>query len=153
MLGKIRKAEIADVKQIHDLINFYAHRDLMMPRSLNEIYENLRDFWVFEKENKIFACCSLHIIGWEKLAEIKCLAVKEPYQKHGIGKELVKKCLGEANSLGIKKIFALTYVPHFFKKLDFKEVDKSKLPHKIWAECCNCPKFPDCDEEAVIKVI
>ncbi|MFH1622131.1 MAG: N-acetyltransferase [Candidatus Omnitrophota bacterium] len=153
MTEKIRKARIEDVKQMHSLINFYAEKDLMMPRSLNEIYENLRDFFVYEKNNRILACCALHIVGWEDLAELKSLAVKKSYQKKGFGLKLVKMCLDETILLGVKKVFALTYVPGFFKKLGFRNINKSKLPHKIWVECCNCPKFPGCDEVALIKSI
>lgn len=145
----IRKAHVNDVRQIHPLINFYANQNLMIARSLNELYENLRDFWVLEDEGKILACCALHIVGWQDLAEIKSLAVDESIAKQGIGSHLVKKCLKEAVSLGIRDVFALTYAPEFFKKLGFKEVDKAQLPHKIWAECCNCPKFPDCGESAL----
>jgi len=153
MTGKIRKARIEDVKQIHSLINFYAQKDLMMPRSQNEIYENLRDFLVYEKGNKIFACCALHVVGWEDLAEIKSLAVEQSFQRKGIGQKLVNMCLDDAVLLGVKKVFALTYSPDFFRKLGFKDIEKSKLPHKIWVECCNCPKFPGCEEMALIKQI
>lgn len=153
MIDNIRKADINDTKQIQGLINFYAERNLMISRSLNEIYENIRDFWVFQEKKKIIGCCGLHVIGWEQLAEIKSLAVDKTKQKKGIGKSLVKVCLDEAKDLKIKKVFALTYVPRFFKKLGFKRISKSNLPHKIWAECCNCPKFPGCEEEALIKII
>jgi len=153
MFEKIRKAKLEDVKRIHALINLYAQKDLMMPRSLNEIYEYLRDFWVYELKGKIFGCAALHVVGWEDLAEVKCLAVDDSCQKKGIGTNLVKMCLEEAGTLGIKKIFVLTYIPTFFKNFGFKDIDKAKLPHKIWAECCNCPKFPDCKEVALIKEV
>jgi amino-acid N-acetyltransferase len=149
----IRKARINDVKQVQALINFFASKDLMIPRSLNELYENLRDFWVYEENNKIYGCAALHVVGWENLAEIKSLAVEKRHQRSGIGAGLVTTCLDEASSLGIRKVFALTYVSKFFKKLGFKPVKKENLPHKIWAECCNCPKFPGCDEEALEKNI
>lgn len=152
-MENIRKAKIGDAKQIQRLINFYAAKYLIISRSLNEIYENLRDFWVYEENRKIIGCCGLHIIGWENLAEIKSLAVEKAKQKKGIGKTLVETCLAEAKILKLKKVFALTYSPEFFRKLGFKKMPKSKLPHKIWAECCNCPKFPGCEEEAVIKNI
>jgi amino-acid N-acetyltransferase len=149
----IRKAKINDAKQIQTLINFYAVKDLMISRSLNEIYENIRDFWVCEENKKVIGCCGLHVIGWDNLAEIKSLAVEKTKQKKGIGKDLVAICLNEASDLRLKKVFALTYSPGFFKKLSFKKISKTKLPHKIWAECCKCPKFPGCEEEAMIKNI
>jgi len=125
----------------------------MMPRSLNEIYENIRDFWVFKERGRIFGCCALHVVGWEDMAEVKSLAVEASHQKRRIGSKLLSACLKEAKGLGIKKVFALTYSPQFFSRFNFNEVDKATLPQKIWVECCNCPKFPDCEEIAVIKKI
>lgn len=153
MLERIRKAKIDDVKQVQGLINFYANQDQMMPRSLNELYENIRDFWVYEEDGKIFGCCALHVVGWEDLAEIKSLAVELSHIKKGIGRQFINAIFDEAIQLGIKKVFALSYCPDFFKKMGFSEIDKSKLPHKIWAECCNCPKFPDCGETALIREV
>lgn len=146
----IRKAKIQDIKQIQELINYYAKGDLMLPRSLNELYENLRDFWVFEEGNKIAGCCALHI-AWQDLAEIKCLAVKKTRQRKGIGSRLITSCIKEAGQLGTKKIFVLTYKPDFFRKFGFRRIKYSSLPHKIWAECINCPKFPNCQEVAMVK--
>jgi len=148
----IRKAKIGDIKQIQAIINVFAKRDIMLPRSLNDLYENIRDFWVAEEKAKVIGCCSLHV-SWDDLAEIKALAVIAAKQKQGIGKELVQACLAEARSLGAKKIFALTYKPDFFRKLGFKRIEKSNLPHKIWAECINCCKFPNCQEVALLKIL
>jgi amino-acid N-acetyltransferase len=146
---KIRKARIADLKQVHRLVNEFAKREQMIPRSLNELYETVRDFIVCEADRNICGVCALHIM-WEDLAEIRSLAVDKKYQKMGIGKTLVKQCLKEARSLGIKKIFALTYHPEFFKKIGFGDIDKASLPQKIWGDCVRCPRFPECDEHAVI---
>ncbi len=148
----IRKARIEDIKQIQNLINSFAKKDLMLPRSLNDLYENLRDFWVAVENNKIVACCALHV-SWEDLAEIKSLAVQKNRQKKGIGKELILACLSEAEELGAKRIFVLTYRPEYFKGFGFKRVKNSSLPHKIWAECINCCKFPNCQEIALLKVL
>jgi len=146
----IRKATIRDVKKIQKLINFYAKRDEMLPRSLNELYENIRDFFIFEHGGKIAGCCALHIC-WEDLGEIKSLAVAESKQGEGIGRKLLTACLKDAKRLKLKKIFALTYKPLYFKRFGFKEIDKAALPHKIWIDCVKCVKFPDCDENALIK--
>lgn len=146
----IRKAKIRDIKQIQGLINSFAKDDLMLPRSINELYENLRDFFVYEDKNKIIGCGALHI-SWDDLAEIKSLAVARKHHKEGIGMVLVEACIQEARELGAKKIFVLTYAPNFFKKFSFRKITHNKLPHKIWAECIKCPKFPDCREIALIK--
>jgi len=146
----IRKAKIEDIKQIQNLINYFAKLDLMLPRSLNELYENLRDFWVAEENKKIVGCCALHI-SWIDYVEIKSLAVLSRFQRKGIGRELVNACINEARTLGAKRIFVLTYKPNYFKRFGFKRVKTSSLPHKIWAECINCSKFPDCKEIALVK--
>lgn len=146
---KIRKATVSDIKLIHKLINEFAKKGEMLPRSLNELYENIRDFLIAEDNNEIKGVCALHIL-WEDLAEIRSLAVKKESQKKGIGSLLVKKCLKEAKKLGVNKVFVLTYIPEFFKKTGFRELDKSKLPQKIWGDCIRCPKFPECDEVALI---
>jgi len=148
----IRKAKIKDIKQIQDLIAGFAKKDIMLPRSLNELYENIRDFWVFDDKGKISGCCALHI-SWNDLAEVKSLAVARNKQGKGVGRDLVLACLAEAEVMGAKKVFALTYKPDFFKKLGFKRVKHDALPHKIWAECINCCKFPNCQEIALLKVL
>lgn len=148
----IRKARIEDIKQIQALINAFAEKDLMLARSVNELYENIRDFFVYEEKNKVAGACALHI-SWEDLAEIKSLAVAKRYHNQGVGRALVSACIQEAETLGAKRIFVLTYAPDFFKKAGFKKLSHNKLPHKIWAECINCPKFPDCEEVALIKKI
>ncbi|MGE4356982.1 MAG: N-acetyltransferase [Candidatus Omnitrophota bacterium] len=145
----IRKAKISEVKDIQRLINLYAERGMMLARSLSELYDNIRDYFVYEEKEKILGTCALHI-WWEDLAEIKSLVVEESLQNKGIGTNLVKEALKEAKLLGIKKVFVLTYIPKFFEKLGFREIDKSQMPQKIWGECVNCAKFPDCQETALV---
>jgi amino-acid N-acetyltransferase len=149
---KIRKAKTSDLKQVHKLINDFAKKEVMLPRSLNELYETLRDLVICEDNGNICGVCALHIM-WEDLAEIRSLAVDKKYQKIGIGKKLVTECLKEAKTLGIKRVFALTYHPEFFKKIGFIDIDKSSLPQKIWGDCLRCPRFPECDEHAVLKYL
>lgn len=145
----IRKARIADIKSIQALVNDFAKREQMLPRSLNELYESVRDFIVYEEKGEIAGVCALRIM-WDDLGEIRSLAVRQRDQKKGIGKKLVKRCLKEAKEIGLKRVFALTYQPLFFKKLGFRDVDKAKLPQKIWSDCIKCHKFPECDEHGVI---
>jgi len=145
----IRKARIADVKNIQPLINQYADQGQMLPRSLNELYENLRDFSVYEKDGAIRGACALHV-SWDGLAEVRSLAVAPGSARGGIGSALVRHCLEEAASLGAERVFVLTYQVGFFQKLGFGPVDKKELPHKIWTDCLNCVKFPNCDETAML---
>lgn len=151
-MSKTRKAKVNDVKKIHKSLNAFAKKGLTLPRSLNELYEHVRDFFIYEDGDRILGFCALHLL-WEDLGEIRSLIVTQESRKQGIGKELVNKCMREAHKLGIKKVFALTYTPDFFIKIGFRKIDKAKLPHKIWGDCMKCPKFPDCDEFAVIKTL
>ena len=150
---KIRKARAEDVSIAQKLINAHAKRHEMIPRSLNDLYENLRDLIICEQDGKIVGVCALHVL-WADLAEIRSFAVIKQAAGQGAGSKLVRRALKEARELGIKKVFALTYIPDYFtSKFGFAEIDKAKLPHKIWGECVRCHKFPDCDETAVIKTI
>jgi amino-acid N-acetyltransferase len=145
----IEKAKISDVPQMHKLINYFADKDEMLPRSLAELYENVRDCFVVKEGDRLLGCVALHVF-WSDLAEVRSLAVAEDSRDKGIGVALVKACLEEARALGIPTLFCLTYRPDLFKKFDFQQVDKMELPRKVWSECYRCPKFPDCDEVALI---
>jgi amino-acid N-acetyltransferase len=145
----IRKAKLDDVKDIYKLIEIYAGKGEMLHRPLTDIYDNLRDFYVYEENGAIAGACALHIC-WEDMGEIRSLAVSEGASGKGVGSMLVNACLDEARSLGIPKVFALTYKTGFFEKLGFKPVGKEVLPHKVWGECVRCFKFPNCDENAVM---
>ena len=149
----LRKAKVTDAEKIYRLIAFWAKRGKVLPRPLNYIYEHIRSFWVYQEKKRIVGTCALHIVGWEDLAEIKSLVVVKEYQRKGIGKKLVHACIEEAKSLGIKRVFALTFVGAFFRRLGFKKISKEKLPHKIWSECVTCPYFPHCKEKAFILKI
>jgi len=151
-LRTIRKARISDVPAVQRLVNSFADRGDLLHRSLNELYENLRDYFVIEDETEIVGCCALHV-NWEDLAEIKSLVVSEVAQGEGLGKRLLEACVGEAHDLGVARLFALTYKPGFFEKNGFQRVDKADLPQKIWTECVRCPKFPDCGEEALVLTL
>lgn len=145
----VRKAVVSDASGIKSLIDPWASRGLMLPKSLSEIYDNLRDFWVLERKGVLSGCAGLHI-SWEELAEIKSMAVSEGSTGTGIGGKLLSACLSEAEIIGVKKIFALTYAVQFFSRRGFRIIEKSQLPHKIWSECIKCSKFPDCDETAML---
>ena len=148
----IRKAKITDSERIQEIVNFYAKKDLMLPLSLNEVYERLRDFFVYEEEGEVAGCVALHI-SWSALAEVRSLAVSEKRQGKGIGKRLLLAAIEEAKTLGIPRVFTLTRIPLFFEKYGFEKIDRAELPHKIWVDCLKCPKFPNCDEVALILKI
>ncbi|MGE5328516.1 MAG: N-acetyltransferase [Deltaproteobacteria bacterium] len=149
---KIRKAKISDVEAIHSLINQYAGEGVMLPKPRMALYENLRDFIVAEEDGTVLGVGALHII-WEDLAEIRSLAVDRNSCKKGIGKKIVSELISEAKELGICEIFTLTYKLEFFEKCGFIKIDKEDLPKKVWKDCINCAKFPNCDENAMINKI
>lgn len=147
----ITKAVAADIESVHKILNFFAQKGLLLPRSLSELYERLRQYFVLKSgpDGPVQGVCGLGIC-WKDLAEIQSLAIMEPLQGKGLGRQLVMACLDEARRLELNRVFTLTYVPDFFMRMGFKEIDKSLLPHKIWADCLKCPKFPDCDETALM---
>jgi amino-acid N-acetyltransferase len=145
----LRKAQISDVKEIQKLLSHFANRGDMLSRSLSELYEAIRDFYIFEEEGRLLGVAALHIV-WEDLAEIRSVAVAEDAGRKGVGSQVVQACLDEARVLGLKRVFCLTYKPNFFGKFGFRVVDKAQLPHKVWGDCMKCVKFPDCDEIAMI---
>jgi amino-acid N-acetyltransferase len=153
----VRRATLADVEDMHRLINHFAGQQLMLAKSRNQLYQNIRDFAVAEKvistatgAQRVFAGCgALHVI-WVDLGEIRSLAVDERFQGNGTGRLIVHELLREAADLKLPRVFALTYQRAFFERLGFTEVDKATMPQKIWGECMNCPKFPNCDEIAMV---
>jgi len=145
---RVERATVRDAEAIHRLINFWAARGDMLPRTMGETYENLRDFFVVREQGEVVACGALHIT-WADLAELKSLAVREDRQSAGYGSHIVHACIEEGKALGLARLFALTYRPAFFERLGFEVVDVMTLPRKVWNECYRCPKFPGCNEIAL----
>lgn len=145
----VAKAGAADAQRLHDLIGSFAEKGEMLPRTMGEVYENLRDFFIVRQGDDVIACVALHIV-WEDLAEVRSLAVREERQALGLGGLLVEACIEEARRLGLSRVFALTLKPGFFEKLGFSQADVMTLPRKVWNECYRCPKFPNCDEIAMV---
>jgi amino-acid N-acetyltransferase len=145
----VQRAAVADVRAIHELVNGFARKGEMLPRTLAEIYENLRDYSVVRDGDGVAACGALHVM-WEDLAEVRSLAVREDSQGQGLGQLLVGAHLEESRQLGLDTVFALTYRPGFFERLGFRQADVMTLPRKVWNECYRCPKFPTCNEIAVV---
>ena len=149
---EIRKARLSDTEAIHKLVNHYAKKGLMLARSRSALYEYIRNYSVAVEDGEIVGVGALSIL-WVDLAEVRTLAVKESSSGQGIGKKLVEHFLKEAQELGIKQVFTLTYQVDFFKKCGFQTINKEHMPHKIWKDCLNCPKFPNCDEVLMMTEI
>ncbi|QTA82795.1 GNAT domain-containing protein [Desulfonema limicola] len=148
----IRKANIKDIKKIHSLLWDYGKKGDLLSRSLSQLYDHLRDFWIYEENQELTGCCALQFC-WEDLAEIRSLAVHPGHTGKRIGAKLLETAVSEAKEFKIKRLFTLTYRPEFFKKMGFSPIDKSELPLKIWSDCILCVKFPNCDENAMIRYI
>lgn len=146
----IRKATMKDVPQVVELVNRYAAEGIMLPRTEFEVAETLRDFTVAELEGRIVGCGALHFYTPET-GEIRSIAVQPDCKGRGIGRKLVEELEAEARRYGLREVFLFTYVPEFFRKLGFVEVDRGELPLKAWRDCLRCPKFRSCDEVAMIK--
>jgi amino-acid N-acetyltransferase len=141
-------ATVQDAPGIHKLVNYWAADGQMLPRTLAETYENLRDFFVIREGDRVIACAALHIM-WADMAELKSLAVDPDIQSRGHGSALVAACVDEGRRLGMERLFALSYRPGFFERLGWQQADVMNLPRKVWNECYRCPKFPGCDEIAL----
>ncbi|MFC2460241.1 MAG: N-acetyltransferase [Selenomonas noxia] len=146
-----RKARFDDIESIFGLVHIYAAQGEMLPRSRNTLYENLRDMVIAESGSEVVGVGALHIM-WDRLAEVRMMAIAPAYMRRGIGTEIVRWLLDEGDALGIEKVFTLTYKPDFFRKLGFISISREELPQKVWKECIDCPKYPNCDEIAMIKV-
>jgi amino-acid N-acetyltransferase len=149
---KVDRARVSDAKSLHRLISHFADKGEVLPRALSEICEGIRDYFVVRKRGRVIACAALQVT-WVDLAEIRSLAVDEREQNHRIGSLLIEACLEEASELGVPRVFCLARNPAFFEKHGFHLIDKKELPQKVWAECYRCPRFPDCDEAALIRYI
>ncbi len=149
---KYRGATFDDVEELHKLLNDYAQEGLMLPRSRNSIYENIRDYIVAVagEEEKVVGVGALHMV-WDRLAEIRSLAIIHECHKMGIGREIVLLLEKYGVELGVETFFALTYQPGFFDKCGYNQVPNDSLPQKVWKECVHCPKYPYCDEIAMVK--
>ncbi len=152
MTETIRKALLSDIVPLLELINGYASEGIMLPRTEFELAENIRDFTVAIREEQLAGCGALHFYG-AKTGEIRSLAVHSRYQGSGLGKRLVESLAAEAIAHGLGSVFAFTYVPDFFNKLGFVEVERRKLPSKVWKDCLRCPKLHCCDEIAMERLL
>lgn len=146
----VRKAAMRDIPDILALINSYAVNGIMLPRTEFEMSENIRDFTVAYDGNRLVGCGALHFYT-PTTAEVRSLAVLPEAKQHGIGRAVVEALELEAHENDLEAIFAFTYVPQFFSKLGFVEVERGELPLKAWKDCLRCPKFQNCDEIAVLK--
>ena len=146
----IRPAAIGDVPTIHHLLEIYAAKGNLLPRTFSELYRHLRDFFVIEIGGRVVACAALEIFT-EDLGEVRSLVVDEAHERRGLGRQLVERVTDEARRIGLKRLMALTYVPTFFHKLGFQTVSMDTLPEKVWGVCVKCYKYNNCDETAVLK--
>ena len=147
-----RKATFADIEPIFTLVSGYASKGEMLARSRNTLYETLRDMIVaVDERGVVVGVGGLHIL-WDRLAEVRTMAVAPDYTRHGIGAAIVERLIEEGKKLGVTKFFTLTYKPGFFQTLGFEIVPKNSLPQKVWKDCIDCPKFPDCDEIPLVRL-
>jgi amino-acid N-acetyltransferase len=148
----VRKAVMHDIPPILALINGYAAKGIMLPRTEFELSEAIRDFTVVLRGNEFLGCGALHFYS-PTLGEIRSLAVHEHAKTHGVGRKVVEALVKEAQEYELDAVFAFTYVSEFFNKVGFHVVERGVLPLKAWKDCLRCPKFQACDEIAVLRVL
>ena len=151
-LVEVRKARMADIPALLELINGYAARGIMLPRTEFEISESIRDFSIALADGTFAGCGALHFYS-PTTAEIRSLAVEQSAKTRGVGRRIVETLVNEAAEYSLDAVFAFTYVPDFFRKISFTEVERGALPLKAWKDCLRCPKFQACDEIAMIRVL
>jgi len=144
----IRKAKYEDAEAIQNLILLFTENGQMLYRSLSEIQQNIHTFLVYEKEGQIVGVCSLKT-GWEKLVEIRSLAVHPMFGRQGIATALVRHSVEESLATDNEILFVLTYAAPLFARMGFMIVDKSTLPLKVWNDCQTCLRREKCDEIAM----
>jgi amino-acid N-acetyltransferase len=148
-MAKVRRARIEDAMFIQRILKKYSEEADLILRNMADIYAQIRDYFVLVDGKKPVGVVALHVY-WDDLAEIRSFVIEKKYRGAGYGKKMIDTAVKDAKSLGLKSIFALTKIPDFFRKYGFRRIAKKELPHKIWKDCFNCPKFPDCDEHALI---
>ena len=146
----LRPAKLPDIPELLQVINAYAVQGIMLPRTEFELAENIRDFVVAVEDSQIVGCGALHFYTLRS-AEVRSLAVSPVKKSGGIGRMIVELLEAEAREQELQSIFAFTYVPGFFEKLGFSQVDRGELPLKAWKDCLRCPKFQACDEIPMLK--
>jgi len=152
---RLRRGRVEDVPPIYALLSELGRQGLLLPRSLSELYDVIRDFFVVYSDDEpgvLCGMCALHTC-WAELGEIRSLVVDDRFRGQGLGRLLVDACIEEAREIGLQRLFVLTYIPDFFEKTGFKFIEKSELPQKIWVACYACVKFPECGEIAMARHI
>lgn len=145
----IRKACLPDMPAVKKMIDKVSADASVLPRTLIELCESVRDFHLCETGGELAGCCALHV-DMQNLAEVRTLIILDEFRDNGLGGRLLQACLREARVLGVERVYALTRIEGFFLKHDFTVIDKHDLPSKVFRDCVRCPKFPDCDETAVV---
>jgi amino-acid N-acetyltransferase len=149
---EVRRARVGDVPRLYEIINYYAARGDMLPKTMDQLYNRVRNFNVAEADGEVVGCAALHIT-WADLAEVVSVSVHPDFQGRGLGRLLVEPLFDEARALGIPTLFTLTLQVGFFSRLGFREVPKLRLPHKIWQDCTTCFKQDRCDEIAMVRSV
>ena len=147
-MAEIRKPKLTEVFELKQLLDSAVTEGKVLPRALPELYENVRDFYVYVDEVGVGGCVALHI-DMVDLAEVRSLVVREDLRGKGVGARLLLATLEEAETLDIARVYALTREERFFLKNGFRIVDKGELPWKVFKDCLRCRLYPGCDEVAV----
>lgn len=145
----IRRARLPDVHIIREVVQEFARSGRMLPLSLGEATERLHDFLILEEKGRVQGVVAVHVT-WDRMVELRSLAVRRRKHGRGHGKRLVRAALALARRMEATEVFTLTYIPEYFEQFGFVRIDRAALPHKVWVDCARCPKFPNCGEIAML---
>lgn len=130
---EIRPAQPADVPALLELLDGFARRGLVLPRTLEQVYRHMREFMVATAAGQVVGCAGLRVYH-QTLAEVVGVAVAEGWQGEGIGRRVIGAVLEEARIFSIRRVFALTLQESFFRQLGFRAVELAEIPEKIAAD-------------------
>lgn len=148
-----RVARLSDVPAMAELIEGYASRGLMLPKSTADLSRHIREYRVVtDGDGRLLGCGGLRLFH-QGLAEIVGLAVASDAHGRGIGASLVRSLVADAEELGVARVFAMALEVGFFDKLGFEPVPTAWLPEKVAADCRSCARRAGCREIAVQRVL
>ena len=149
-MNMVRKPKLTEVVSMKVLLDEAADEEQVLARQLPELYENVRDFYVYVDESGLGGLVALHI-DMVDLAEVRSLVVRRDLRGRGVGRRLVEAVVAEAELLNIARVYALTRLPGFFGHNGFRVVDRGELPYKVFKDCMRCRLYAECDEIAVVR--
>ena len=129
----IRPARTSDIKAIRKIIDTYSLQRRLLSKETVMLYEDVQEFFVAEKDGAIIGCGALHVL-WEDLGEVRTVAVNEEFRGQKIGHQILTAIIERAQSLGLKRLFCLTFETGFFGKHGFTEIQGAPVEPDVYQQ-------------------